>query len=392
MINDTYQFVTYFYLSYIYSMKLSTLFAVIASIVLLYACAKQEESPIVLPPEDTRPNLPAEPYAYSDLNYPDHFSSSSLQFIIGNNLANNPITNEGATLGRVLFYDKMLSVNGEKSCASCHHQEFAFTDNVRFSEGFEGGLTRRNSMSLSNTLYTRRFFWDGRSNSLQDQVLRPIEDELEMGHDLEVLKEELSKTDYYPSLFAAAFENDTITNEKIADALGQFINSMTAYSSKYDEGLENNFSNFTVEEELGRQLFFERQLNCNQCHTNAVFATNTMINNGLEPDGTDFGRAEVTENEVDNYRFRVPTLRNIELTGPYMHDGRFATLEEVVEHYNSGMSPHTYLDERLTEDAEIGGPPRQMNLTEDEKIAFVAFLKTFTDTELISAERYSDPF
>jgi len=349
-------------------------------------------APLDLPPVEPRPNLPAEPYPYSELNYPDQFSSTALQFIIGNNLAGNPITNEGATLGRVLFYDKMLSVNGEKSCASCHHQESAFTDNARFSEGFEGGLTRRNSMSLSNTLFTRRFFWDGRSNSLQNQVLLPIEDPLEMGHDLEDLKEEMAKTDYYPELFAAAFENDTITNEKIADALGQFINSMTAYSSKFDAGLENNFADFTEEEELGRQLFFERQLNCNQCHTNAVLATNTMINNGLEPDGLDLGRAEVTGNEVDNYRFRVPTLRNIELTGPYMHDGRIATLEEVIEHYNSGMQPHANLDERLTADAEIGGPPRQMNLTEEEKAAFVAFLKTLTDEELISAERYSDPF
>jgi cytochrome c peroxidase len=373
-------------------MKLTTLLAAIISLFLFYSCEKQEATPLDLPPEIIRPHLPEEPFPYSELNFPEQFNSSALQFIIGNNLANNPITNEGATLGRVLFYDKMLSVNGEKSCASCHHQEFAFTDNVQFSEGFEGGLTRRNSMSLSNTLFTRRFFWDGRSNSLQNQVLLPIEDELEMGHDLEVLKEEMSKTEYYPGLFTSAFGNDTITNEKIADALGQFINSMTSYSSKYDAGLENDFSDFTEEEELGRQLYFERQLNCNQCHTNAVFASNTMINNGLEPDDMDFGRAEVTGDEVDNYRFRVPTLRNIELTAPYMHDGRFATLEEVIEHYNSGLQPHPNLDERLTADAEIGGPPRQMNLTEGEIAAFVAFLKTFTDTELITAERYSDPF
>ena len=373
-------------------MKLTTLLALFTCFLVFSSCEKQEAPPLDLPPEIVRPNLPENPLSYSELNYPEQFTSSSLQFILGNTLVNNPITNEGATLGRVLFYDKMLSVNGEKSCASCHHQEFAFTDNVRFSKGFEGGLTRRNSMSLSNTIFTRRFFWDGRTNNLQNQVLLPIEDDLEMGHDLEVLKEEMAKTEYYPGLFTDAFGNDTITNEKIADALGQFINSMTAYSSKYDAGLDIDFSNFTTEEKLGRELFFERQLNCNQCHSNAVLGGNTMINNGLEPNNTDLGRAEVTGDEVDNYRFRVPTLRNIELTAPYMHDGRFATLEEVIEHYNSGLQAHPNLDERLTADLQVGGPPRQMNLTDAEKAALVAFLKTLTDTELITAERYSDPF
>ncbi len=358
-------------------------------LVLVFSCQKEDETPI---PETPKLVLPATPYDYSELNFPPHFETTVMNFILGGNLSNNPITDEGATLGRVLFYDKKLSINDEVACASCHFQENGFSDPLAFSVGFDGRTTRRNSMGLANALHTRRFFWDLRANNLRQQVLQPIEDSLEMGSNFEDLVIELSETDYYPDLFEAAFESDTITKEKIGNALTQFINSMTAFSSKYDEGLSSDFENFTPQELLGKELFFERGLKCNQCHTNAVFANTSPSNNGLIHDENDLGFMEVTGNEEDKFRFKAPTLRNISLTAPFMHDGRFATLEEVIEHYNSGLQAYPNLDDRLTTDNSVGGPPRQMNLTEEEKAALVVFLGTFTDEILVTDQKYSDPF
>lgn len=357
----------------------------------LISCRKETEMPPE-PPRVLKPVLPATPYNYSDLNYPEHFQTTVMNFLSSGNLVANPISDEGATLGRVLFYDKMLSVNGEKSCASCHHQEAGFTDPDRFSVGFEGQVTRRNSMALSNTIFMRRFFWDNRANSLTNQVLRPIEDPIEMGHDIDALILEMEKTDYYPGLFAAAFENDTITEEKIASALVQFINSMTAYTSKYDEGLENDFANFTDEEKLGRELFFERGLNCNQCHSNANFSSTDPRNNGLTADESDLGFEEVTGDEEDRYRFKIPSLRNVALTAPYMHDGRFANLREVIDHYDHGVQPYPNLDDRVTVEGMLGGTPYNLGLTDSEKDALESFMHTLTDEVLMVDERWSDPF
>jgi cytochrome c peroxidase len=359
------------------------------SALFLFSCHKEES---VSPDKTPQLVLPRVPFDYSNLDYPEHFQTSFLEFIIGNNLINNPITDEGATLGRVLFYDTKLSVNDEVSCASCHHQENAFTDPSRFSEGFEGGHTRRNSMTLSNSLYHRRFFWDLRANNLRNQVLQPIQDSLEMGSNLDSLIQELSDTDYYPQLFDAAFGTDSITSDRISNALTQFINSMTAFTSKYDEGIYTDFANFTAEEKLGRELFFERGLKCNQCHTSTILFNPAALNNGLVPDENDKGLMEVTGNPDDAYKFKAPTLRNVALTAPYMHDGRFATLEEVVEFYNSGVQAHPNLDDRVTSDNKVGGIPVRMNLTEEEKAALVAFLHTLTDEVLITHEKYADPF
>lgn len=355
----------------------------------LFACQKEEAVSIAKDPQLV---LPTVPFDYSNLNYPEHFESSFLEFIIGNNLTNNPITDEGARLGRVLFYDTKLSANDEVSCASCHFQENAFTDPDRFSTGFEGGLTSRNSMTLSNTLYNRRFFWDLRANNLRNQVLQPIQDSLEMGSNIDSLIQELSDTDYYPQLFNAAFGSDTINSDRISNALAQFINSMTSFSSKYDEGLYTDFANFSAEEKLGRELFFERGLKCNQCHSSAIFFNPAALNNGLVPDENDKGLMEVTGNPDDAYKFKAPTLRNIALTAPYMHDGRFTSLQAVIEHYNSGIQAHPNLDDRVTSDNKVGGIPVRMNLTEAEKAALVAFLHTLTDEVLITHEKYADPF
>ncbi len=339
-----------------------------------------------------QPTLPAIPFEYDSLDYPEHFQVPVLNFFQGNNLASNPITNEGATLGRVLFYDKKLSANNEISCASCHFQEHGFSDPKQFSEGFEGGLTKRNSMALGNTIYTRNFFWDLRTNNLRDQVLEPIQDEIEMGSNLDDLILELAETEYYPELFKAAFDSDSISADLISNALTQFINSMTAYSSKFDAGVDNDFANFTEQELLGKTLFFESGLSCNQCHTTVIFSNTSAMNNGLVADESDLGQMEISGDEQDKFEFKVPTLRNIALTAPYMHDGRFETLEEVIEHYNTGIQAYDNLDDRLTTTGMVGGPPRQMNLNEEEKAALVAFLHTLTDEVLVVDERWSDPF
>lgn len=370
-------------------MKRIVFLITIVPLVFLLACQKDDETPLPLGP---KLNLPETPYNYSEIDFPSHFETGIMNLILGNNLVNNPITDEGATLGRVLFYDKKLSINDEVSCASCHHQENGFSDPSPFSTGFDGRLTRRNSMTLANPLHTRRFFWDFRANSLAQQVLQPIEDELEMGSNLDDLVVELSETEYYPALFEAAFDNDTISANAIGNALVQFIHSMTAYNSKYDEGIANDFENFTDQELLGKELYFERGLNCNQCHTSALLANAFPLNNGLLHDENDLGYMEVTGQEDDKYRFKAPTLRNIALTAPYMHDGRFATLEEVIEHYNSGIQAYPNLDDRLTTTGMNGGPPRQMNLTEEEKAALVAFMNTLTDKVLVEDEKYSNPF
>ncbi len=362
-------------------------------VLILSACQKEDDTPAPVPMRaEEVPKLPEVPYDYATLNYPAHFQVTVMEFIIGSNLNNNPITNEGATLGRVLFYDTKLSANNKISCASCHIQENGFSDPATFSSGFLGGETRRNSMTLGNTLYTLRFFWDHRTNDLSDQVLLPIQDELEMGSDLDALTEELSTTSYYPALFEAAFGNDTISSDLISNALTQFVNSMTAHSSKYDAGFDNGFSNFTAQEEMGRVLFFESGLNCNQCHTNANFMSTSAMNNGLIHNESDLGQMEVTQIESDKYQFRVPTIRNIALTAPYMHDGRFDTLEEVLDHYSTGIQSYPNLDDRLTTTGMVGGPPRQMNLTDDEKAALIAFMGTLTDEVLVTDERWSDPF
>ena len=311
----------------------------------------------------------------------------------------NPITNDGATLGRVLFYDNNLSVNNTRSCASCHLAADGFSDPLEFSIGFEGGLTPRNSMGLANARFYEngRFFWDERAATLEDQTLQPIQDPIEMGMTLDGLVSKLQALDYYPSLFENAFGDSTITSDRISRALAQFVRSMVSYESKYDVGRaaagnnNDNFSNFTNQENQGKQLFFSNRTNCSRCHETVIFVGDRPRNNGLDLVSTDNGEGGVNGNANDNGKFKAPSLRNIELTAPYMHDGRFATLEEVVEHYNSGVQAHPNLDNRLRQGGN-NGEPRRLNLSNQEKAALVAFMKTLTDNEFITDEKYSNPF
>lgn len=330
------------------------------------------------------------------VNLPNFFLDNQLQDE-DNTPNNNPITNIGATLGRVLFYDRRLSANNTISCASCHLQENGFSDPDELSVGFEGALTGRNSMGLANARFYEngRFFWDERAISLEAQVLLPIQDEIEMGLTLDEMEQKLQTEDYYQVLFRLTFGDDEVTSNRVSSALSQFVRSMVSYQSKYDEGLaqvndeEDSFPNFTASENLGKNLFFSNQTRCSDCHHTNAFVGDATRNNGLDAALVDLGVGGETGNNNERGEFKVNSLRNIALTAPYMHDGRFSTLEEVVEHYNSGVQNSPNLDNRLRNNNDN---IRRLNLSDNEKQALVDFLETLTDETFVSDEKFSDPF
>ncbi|MEX0291542.1 MAG: cytochrome-c peroxidase [Flavobacteriaceae bacterium] len=341
-------------------------------------------------------DLPSSFFNYSNVPLPDYFLDRNLRQE-DNTPGNNPVSDAGATLGRTLFYDTKLSANNTISCASCHVQENSFSDPSRFSMGFEGALTLRNSMSLANARYysNGRFFWDERARTLEEQVLLPIQDMVEMGMTLTELEEKLSAEDYYKVLFQKAFGDEEVSSERMALALAQFIRSMVSYRSKYDEGLSqtgNNrdeFPNFTPSENLGKTLFFSNRTNCAQCHTTNAFVGAGPRNIGLDVVFTDLGVGGITNRANEIGEFKVSSLRNIALTAPYMHDGRFTSLEQVIEHYNSGIQDNISLDDRLRQN---NGQVLRLNLSDLEKRALRDFLLTLTDPIFISDEKFSNPF
>jgi cytochrome c peroxidase len=312
------------------------------------------------------------------------------------------INNSKATLGRVLFYDTKMSVNNTVACGSCHLQSKAFSDVADVSTGFQGVKTTRNSMSIANPLLTNNLFWDSRSRSLQDMALKPVQNHIEMGmEDLYVLATKISSTAYYPALFKKAYGTESITTIKINEALTQFLSSMVTHNSKFDVGNKTKFSNFSNLELIGKDLFQSARLSCTKCHTGANFSLGddqrfdnpyggggggSTSSNGTANVGLDM---VYKDNGSGNGKFKIPSLRNVQLTAPYMHDGRFKTLEEVVEHYNNGVQAHPNLDGNLK---NANGEPRKLNLSPVEKTALVAFLKTLSDLSYTSDVKYSDPF
>ncbi len=356
---------------------------------LLIACSKDPIIPFDLGEKELKPVLPETPFTYGTDTFPSHFNTPPLSSI---NSIQNPITSDGATLGRVLFYDKKLSANNTISCGSCHLQSKAFSDPRQFSSGFEGAISNRNSMAIVNTRFSFRFFWDQRADYVEEQVLMPIEDHVEMGMNLADLPAKLKAIDYYPTLFEKAFDTSEITLAKIRIALAEFVHSLTSYRSRYDMGMQNGFADFNTLELDGKALFLSGTINCNNCHATENFYETQALNNGLDSIYADNGKGSITGSSSDMARFKVPSLRNIEMSAPYMHDGRFATLEQVVEHYNSGIQQHPNLDDRLTTTGVTGGPPKRYYLTAYQKSSLVAFLKTLTDQTFLTDERFSNPF
>lgn len=310
----------------------------------------------------------------------------------------NKLTKQKVQLGRMLFYEKKLSNDLTMSCASCHIQKDAFNDVRRFSIGTAGNPGTRQAMAIFNMGWHRRgFFWDGRAPQLRDQALLPIQDPLEMNEKLENVIAKLSDEKTYQDQFMRAFGATEITEEKIGLAMEQFMLTILSMDSKYDQ-VKAGKATFTSAEQKGHDLFFkeyneflpnESGADCAHCHGGVNFDNSRFMNNGLDTDAefVDLGYAKVTNDPSDNAKFKVPSLRNIELTPPYMHDGRFNTLEEVVEHYNSQIDSSSTLDRALLATRNTG-----LRLTDDDKKSLVAFLKTLTDPTLATNPEYSDPF
>lgn len=311
--------------------------------------------------------------------------------------SDNPLTIAGVKLGRMLFYEKKLSKDGTQACASCHMPENSFNDIRQFSIGVEGLKGKRNAMTVVNLAWHKNgFFWDGRAKTLREQSLKPIQDPLEMNESLENVVTKLKSDSRYVDQFVRAFKDPEITSEKISLALEQFMHSMISYESKFDKWKRGEVQ-LTESEERGRKLFFTEKdvLNgikgaeCFHCHNGFDFTDHKYTNNGLDSDFEfkDLGRYNVTNADIDKARFKTPTLRNIELTPPYMHDGRFNTLEEVVEHYNTNVKFSSTLDPLMTNVAQGG-----LELTEEDKADLINFMKTLTDESFIVSPQFSDPF
>lgn len=368
---------------------------------LFIACSKNDGSTTPAPdPVAAVLDLPATPFNYSNPVLPAYMNTPNITAQV--NTGGNTITDNGATLGRVLFYDKNLSLNNSISCASCHKQAHGFSDPAAKSLGFNGGLTNRNSMSLINAKYypNGRFFWDQRASTLEEQTLMPIQDLVEMGMTLPQLETKLRALAYYPPLFQKAFGDATVSSNRISLALSQFVRSIVSYQSKYDVGRANFpagppppanavYPNFTAQENRGKEIYLSPAGGCQPCHGSETFTAPLEKNNGLDMVTTDRGFGAVINNINLDGTFKVTTLRNVELTAPYMHDGRFNTLEEVIEHYNSGVKNHPNLSPQLR---LPGGQVRLLNLSVQDKAALVAFLKTLTDLNVTTDIKFSNPF
>ena len=393
-------------------MKLKSFLLLTASAsALIWSCSTDETSVL----KESYVDLPAIPYSYNVQT--------------GSNTMNDHIP----TLGRVLFYDRQLSVNNSVSCSSCHKQSLAFADNVAFSKGFDNRLTTRNSMPIQNLLAfnggffegdsSRRFmvdpalsnfapasfsglFWDGRERILETMVLKPIGNHVEMGiSDMSVLNQKLASIPYYQDLFNKAYGSSEVTTEKIGKALSSFLLSITSNNTKAD--LAN--SEFTIDssvkpgsdnnsgpilspiESRGKDLFMT-VYDCNACHQvqnpHGYIMAGTFANIGLDVQYQDNGLQAVTKRAADAGKFKIPSLRNVALTAPYMHDGRFETLDDVLNHYSEGIANNPNLDTRLKKD----GQPMSLQIPQHDRDAIIAFLNTLTDHQMISDVKFSNPF
>ena len=366
------------------------------------------------------PRLPATPYRYV-VERPPHFSVDGGPHSIAaadNTPTDNPVTDAGATLGRVLFYDTRLSANRRVSCGSCHRQAHGFSDPRRLSIGFDGGSTRRHAMSLANARYYARgrFFWDERAETLEAQVLAPIEDPVEMGSSLDEVEARLAAASFYPPLFARAFGSPDVTRDRIARALAQFVRALVSHRAPYDDaraagpaGSPAFLARLPPAARHGYRLFAtppgdgRRGAGCARCHAGDAQISLAPRNIGLdEVDGRfevlqpEDGRAAGVDPGAGDGRFKAPSLRNVAIRPPYMHDGRFESLREVIDHYDAEVAPHPFLDMNLLDRrlAVTGGPvrPIRLELTGQEIAALIAFLEALTDQAFLTDPRFSDPF
>lgn len=314
--------------------------------------------------------------------------------------ANNPLTKRGLELGRMLFYDPILSSDSTISCASCHNPSYSFADNKKYSLGVGGAVGDIQSMALINLAWQKKFFWNGRANSLEEQALGPINNPIEMHETSENVVRKLKSHPNYPKRFRSAFGTDDITPELIARAIAQFERTLISNGSKFDGYPERQTQIFTdVLEYEGFQVFFTERGQCFHCHggggTFLAHNLDTIFrNNGLLTDAEMQGKGlyQVTGHIADQGKFKVPTLRNIEFTGPYMHNGKFTSLEEVVEFYSSGIKQNQNLDVNFTKNPDRLDQYGGLGLTDREKMALVKFMKTFSDTSYLNNPAFKNPF
>ncbi|MDG1158875.1 MAG: cytochrome c peroxidase [Flavobacteriales bacterium] len=363
-------------------MNFKYLYILLIVVLGLSACKKDE------PEEETSPAntvvYDASPYT---IQHPNHFPPPLLP-------ADNPLTVQGVKLGKMLFHETLLSADNSQACASCHLQANAFSDPLQFSIGVQGLPGERHSMSVFNMAWNNNgFFWDGRAPELRDQAILPILDELEMDETLENVIEKLGAEENYRHQFIRAFGSEEITAEKIALALEQFMFSIVSVDSKYDRFLQGT-EELTESEERGRLLFFaeynpffpeDSGADCAHCHSGINFENDQYMNNGLDSEAeiTDEGRKNVTGLDEDRARFKVTSLRNIAESAPYMHDGRFNTLEEVIAHYNEGIQASNSVDPAILATSETG-----LMLTDQDIQDLIAFLHTLSDEIFLSNPAY----
>ena len=366
----------------------------VAAFVVLQSCSKED---LIQVSVNNEPKLPSTVYNYYN----------------GENTKNHV-----ATLGRVLFYDRLLSKNNSVSCGSCHKQAFAFSDNVQFSIGLNNVKTERNSMAIQNlpsgtffaggigngsddgfglnpvdliAIQGGGFFWDGRESNLRSLFSRPITNHIEMGiTDMDEVVEKISRQPHYAALFQNAFETPEITVTRMAEAVSTFMESIQSNNSTFDRFLMNSFNPMSAEEQDGYNLFFSTY-NCGSCHNPfpGPYFTDVPKDIGLEKNPMDLGFGGITGKAELMGKFKTPNLRNVALTAPYMHDGRFKSLDEVLEHYSTGIQSSANLDPSLKDQY---GNPRKMNITEKDKKSLKAFLNALTDYSIVTDVKFSDPF
>jgi cytochrome c peroxidase len=308
----------------------------------------------------------------------------------------NPVTVQGAELGKYLFYDPVLSDDRKLSCSSCHKQEYAFSDGpVQFSKGKSGVLMKRNTPGLFNLAWYPAMFWDGKAKSIEEQVFHPVRAGDEMNMSWKEVEKRVQEIEFYRTGFKNVFGDQSIDSVLISKAIAQFLRTLLSYRSRYDKGISKEIR-FTDKEYAGYVLMNDQTKgDCLHCHTTDADALGTMrtfSNNGLDEvskpgEYKDKGRGEVTGNVKENGQFKIPTLRNLVLTAPYMHDGRFKTLEEVLDFYSEGVKQSPNIDSRMEFVHQHGA-----HLSPEEKKDIIVFLKTMTDSSLISDPAFSDPF
>lgn len=366
--------------------RLHIFFVLFAIVLIIAACGPDEETGKL--PETPEPPHAATPYP---LQIPPFFPPMDVP-------SDNPLTYEGIELGRYLFWEKKLSGNNTQSCGSCHLPEHGFSDPAQFSVGETGAIGTRQAMPLVNMGWSTSFFWDGRAVSLEEQIIQPVENPVEMNDSWDNVIQELQNDPLYPPMFQAAYGTTAITRELVTKAIASFLRTMISANSKFDRQRIGQYT-FTQEEERGLILFsteggdpevnpiFQHGADCFHCHGfGAMQMTDYLFhNNGLDATFMDMGRSLVTLSDLDRGKFKTPTLRNVELTSPYMHDGRFTTLEQVIEHYNGGGTPSETISPFMK--FTTGG----LELSDQSKADLLAFLKCLTDTSFINNPAFHDP-